>query len=118
MESLGPRLRTRAQRTCKIAIPLPVVSFGSDPGIRENVMVVEQGQTAPLPEQTFNDAEGAEHDLRQELESGPLLLGIYKSSCASSKQMFPFLERIHQRYGGQGLRVIGVSQDSENITRS
>jgi peroxiredoxin len=81
-------------------------------------MVIEQGQIAPLPDTSFHDAEGTEHDLRRMLESGPLLLGIYKSSCASSKQMFPFLERIHQRYGNGGLRVVGVSQDSDNITRS
>jgi peroxiredoxin len=81
-------------------------------------MVVEQGQAAPLPDGSFSDAEGAAHDLRQLLESGPLLIGIYKSSCASSKQMFPFLERLHERYAAQGLHVLGISQDSENITRS
>jgi peroxiredoxin len=81
-------------------------------------MVVAHGQIAPLPDQPFADAEGAEHDLRGLLQSGPLLIGIYKSSCASSKQMFPFLERLHQRYGANGLHVLGVSQDSENITRS
>jgi len=32
--------------------------------------------------------------------------------------MFPFLERLHERYAPQGLHVLGVSQDSENITRS
>src|SRR4051794_18258308 len=81
-------------------------------------MVVEQGSIAPLSERPFGDAEGVEHDLRQLLRTGPLLIGIYKSSCASSKQMFPFLERLHERYGANGLHVIGVSQDSENITRS
>lgn len=81
-------------------------------------MVVEQGQIAPLPDKSFSDAEGTEHDLRDLLQSGPLLIGLYKSSCASSKQMFPFLERLHERYAGQGLHVLGVSQDSENITRS
>ena len=47
-----------------------------------------------------------------------MLLGIYKSSCASSKQMFPFLERLHERHGADGLTVLGISQDSANITRS
>lgn len=81
-------------------------------------MVVEQGQLAPLPEQPFADAEGMGHDLRELLQSGPLLIGIYKSSCASSKQMFPFLERLNERHRGDGLTVLGVSQDSANITRS
>jgi peroxiredoxin len=81
-------------------------------------MTIEQGQQAPMPQEPFADAEGTEHDLARLLESGPLLLGIYKSSCASSKQMFPFLERLHERYAGDGLTVRGVSQDSANITRS
>jgi peroxiredoxin len=84
----------------------------------ENAMTIEQGQQAPLPEREFADAEGTEHDLKALLASGPLLLGMYKSSCASSKQMFPFLERLHQRYAADGLTVRGVAQDSANITRS
>jgi peroxiredoxin len=81
-------------------------------------MTTEQGQPAPFPELIFTDAEGKEWDLRNVLDRGPLLLGIYKSSCASSKQMFPMLERLHQRYGSSGLTVLGVSQDSANITKS
>jgi peroxiredoxin len=81
-------------------------------------MTIEQGQQAPLPGGVFRDAEGGEHDLQSVLQSGPLLLGIYKSSCASSKQMFPFLERLYQRYHDKGLTVLGVAQDSANITRS
>jgi peroxiredoxin len=81
-------------------------------------MTTEQGQKAPFPDGEFNDAEGQSHDLRRAGANGPLLLGIYKSSCASSKQMFPFLERLNERYRGDGLTVLGVSQDSANITRS
>jgi peroxiredoxin len=32
--------------------------------------------------------------------------------------MFPFLERLNERYRGDGLAVLGISQDSANITRS
>jgi peroxiredoxin len=81
-------------------------------------MTPQTGEQAPVPETPFSDAEGIEQNLQQLLAEGPLLLGIYKSSCASSKQMFPFLERIYQRYKDHGLQVIGVAQDSANITRS
>jgi peroxiredoxin len=81
-------------------------------------MTTEHGEPAPFPDLVFQDAEGIERDLRHVLLSGPLLMGIYKSSCASSKQMFPFLERLYQRYGAGGLTVLGISQDSANITRS
>ena len=80
-------------------------------------MTIEQGQKAPFPDGEFNDAEGQAHDLSRAAADGPLLLGIYKSSCASSKQMFPFLERLNERHG-DGLKVLGISQDSANITRS
>jgi len=79
-------------------------------------MTTEQGQHAPLPDGEFSDAEGQTHEFNRTLERGHVLLGIYKSSCASSKQMFPFLERLHDRYAGEGLTVLGVSQDSANIT--
>jgi len=81
-------------------------------------MTTEQGELASLPQGPLADAEGQAHDLQQVLENGPVLLGVYKSSCASSKQMFPFLERLHERHRGDGLTVLGVSQDSPNITRS
>jgi len=81
-------------------------------------MTTEQGQKAPFPDGEFNDAEGQAHDLWRAGANGPLLLGIYKSSCASSKQMFPFLERLNERYRDDGLTILGVSQDSANITRS
>ena len=81
-------------------------------------MTTEQGQKAPFPDGEFNDAEGQAHELSRAPGDGPLLLGIYKSSCASSKQMFPFLERLHQRHSGDGLTVLGISQGSANSTRS
>jgi peroxiredoxin len=81
-------------------------------------MTIEQGQQAPFPDAELTDAEGQAHDLKRIAADGPLLLGIYKSSCASSKQMFPFLERLNARHSADGLKVLGVSQDSANITRS
>jgi peroxiredoxin len=65
---------------------------------------------------TLNDAEGERHDLAA--LAGPVLYGIYKCSCVASKSIFPFLERLYQRYRGDGLTVLGVAQDSANVTRS
>jgi peroxiredoxin len=64
------------------------------------------------------DAAGNPHVIAEALQRGPVLLGIYKSSCQASKTMFPFLERLHQRFAETLLTVLGVSQDSPNITRS
>ena len=79
---------------------------------------VEVGAAAPRLDAPLADAEGRSHVVAEALRRGPVLLGIYKSSCQASKTMLPFLERLRQRYADTPLTVLGVSQDSPNITRS
>jgi peroxiredoxin len=80
-------------------------------------MAVEIGAVAP--EFTLEDAqESRQHALAEALRRGPVVLGIYKSSCQASKTAFPFLERLRQTYPVERLTVWGISQDSPNVTRS
>lgn len=79
---------------------------------------VEVGNAAPALDLALDDANGKRHVVGEGLASGPILIGIYKSSCQASKTIFPLLERLHQRYAGHGLTVLGVSQDSANVSRS
>lgn len=79
---------------------------------------LETGATVPQLTVELEDAEGTSRSIQNALNEGPLLLGIYKSSCQASKTMFPFLQRLHERYGQNGLQVLGVSQDSTNVTKS
>ncbi len=81
-------------------------------------MSLQVGDPAPLLNEAFADADGAEHVLADALKNGPLLLALYKSSCGASKAMMPVLNRFVDRYGSAGLQVIGVAQDSPNVTRS
>ncbi len=74
--------------------------------------------TPRLLNESFADADGAEHVLADSLEKGPVLLALYKSSCGASKAMMPVLNRFVDRYGPAGLQVVGVAQDSPNVTRS
>jgi len=84
---------------------------------KESGMPLEAGARAP--EFTLKDAaEGQEHSLAEALKTGPVLISIYKSSCQASKTIFPFLERIYQRYPKDRLTVWGIAQDSPNVTRS
>lgn len=76
------------------------------------------GATAPALDLVITDANGNDHRLADALATGPVLLGVYKSSCQASKTMFPFLQRMADVYGSDGLSVFGVAQDSDNITRS
>ena len=80
-------------------------------------MTVAIGDAAPeikLPDA----AEGTEYELAEALKSGPALIGIYKSSCEASKAMFRMLEQVRRAYADNGLTVLGVAQDSPNVTRS
>lgn len=79
---------------------------------------VTVGEPAPALDLVLEDTEGTSHLLRDTLATGPVLIGIYKSSCQASKTIFPFLERLHQRYAAHGLTVFGVAQDSANVSRS
>ncbi|HET9015011.1 MAG TPA: TlpA disulfide reductase family protein [Thermomicrobiaceae bacterium] len=79
-------------------------------------MPVETGTKAPPF--TLPDADGATHRLEDALARGPVVVGLYKSSCQASKTMFPFLERLFQGYSRDRLTVWGVSQDSPNVTKS
>lgn len=90
----------------------------SGEGGNTKVSPIEAGQSAPGLDLPLPDAGGTIHSLSEALAAGPLLVGIYKSSCQASKTMFPMLERLHQRYGANGLAAFGVSQDSANVTRS
>jgi peroxiredoxin len=72
---------------------------------------------APTPLFTLNDVEVDQpYRLAEALQRGPVLFGIYKSSCEASKTVFPFLEKIGQAY--PELTVWGITQDSPNVTRS
>lgn len=80
-------------------------------------MTIAVGDTAPavrLPDA----AEGTEYSLTDALASGPAIVGIYKSSCEASKTMFRMLEQVRQTYKDERLTVLGVAQDSPNVTRS
>ncbi|MCO5220149.1 MAG: TlpA family protein disulfide reductase [Thermomicrobiales bacterium] len=78
----------------------------------------QAGDRAPNLDRAFPDSEGNEYNLTEALRTGPLLLGIYKSSCGASKAMMPLLNRFVDRYGIFGLQVFGIAQDSPNVTRS
>lgn len=79
-------------------------------------MAKAAGDSAPLRDHAFEDAAGEHHTVAEALEGGPVVLAIYKSSCAASKIMLPALKRAAAL--DPRVSVLGVSQDSANIARS
>jgi peroxiredoxin len=52
-------------------------------------------------------------------ESGglPTLLAFFKTSCPTCRLTWPYLQRLHEAYGGKAVRVVGVSQNEIGESR-
>ena len=48
----------------------------------------------------------------------PLLVDFWASWCGPCRQMMPALNRLSQRYGAQGLTVLGVTDEPASVARS
>jgi peroxiredoxin len=48
----------------------------------------------------------------ESLRGSPVLLNLWATWCAPCRRETPFLQTVHERYGGQGVQVVGVTTDS------
>lgn len=76
---------------------------------------IESGHTAPGF--SLKALDGKEYSLAKLLERGPAVVAFFKISCPICQFTFPFLQRLHERYAGDGVTVIGVSQDDARDTK-
>jgi peroxiredoxin len=60
--------------------------------------------------------DGKEYALGALMERGPVLTAFFKTSCPVCQFTFPFLERLYERYGGEGVTFLGISQDDARAT--
>ena len=72
------------------------------------------GTTAPDFE--LKTLDGKHLSLKDELSRGPVVLAFFKVSCPTCQYAFPFLERLHQAYGANGVSLVGVSQNGAKDT--
>jgi peroxiredoxin len=73
------------------------------------------GNTAPGF--SLRGLDGKELSLASSLQRGPLVAAFFKVSCPVCQFTFPFLERLHKRYGGDGVTFLGISQDDARDTK-
>jgi cytochrome c biogenesis protein CcmG/thiol:disulfide interchange protein DsbE len=81
--------------------------------VRHRFLPVEVGSQAPGF--TAHDLQGrpvALEDLRGEV----VLLNIWATWCAPCREEMPSMQRLHERLGAQGLRVVAVSVDGASPT--
>ena len=65
---------------------------------------------------SLQSLDGKEYSLNDLLQRGPVLAAFFKVSCPVCQFTFPFLERLHKRYGGEGATFLGISQDDARST--
>ncbi len=76
--------------------------------VRDRFLPVEVG--SPAPGFVAHDMEGRPVSL-EELRGQVVLLNIWATWCAPCREEMPSLQRLHERLGGRGLRVVAVSVD-------
>lgn len=70
---------------------------------------LETGATAP--NFTLDDLSGQPHTLNDALQTGPVLLVFWKTSCATTRLTFPYFERLRQAYPNPGWQLWAIAQD-------
>jgi peroxiredoxin len=68
------------------------------------------------PAFSLQDSNGKDYSLSSLLEKGPVIAAFFKISCPVCQYTFPFLERLHQRYGKRAT-FLGISQDDAKATK-
>jgi peroxiredoxin len=81
----------------------------------KTMSALPRGKTAPPI--SLADASGKQVSLAEALKDGPVLAAFFKVSCPTCQFTMPFLERLHQSYGGSKFTLLGISQDDARDTR-
>ena len=84
-------------------------------GIDQPMTHIVAGNTAPGF--SLQSLDGKEYSLHDLLQRDPVVAALFKVSCPVCQFTFPFLERLHKRYGGDGVTFLGISQDDARDTK-
>jgi len=76
--------------------------------------LLETGTKAPDFKLTATD--GKSYSLKERLSSDLTLLAFFKISCPTCQFTFPFLEKLHKNYTGEGFTLWGISQNNQTET--
>lgn len=93
--------------------------YTSDMDSSRDAFSISPGQVAPATR--FRSTEGAALTTKDVLALGaglPVLLAFFKTSCPICRMTWPYLQRLHEAYGGKAVHVVGVSQDDAASSRT
>ena len=74
------------------------------------------GQMAPGF--SLQGLDGKNYSLEALRQKGPVVAAFFKVSCPVCQFTFPFLQRLHERYGSDDVTFLGISQDDAQATAS
>ncbi len=83
-------------------------------GKQDHMTHIVAGNTAPGF--SLKALDNKEYSLPTLLERGSVVAAFFKISCPVCQFTFPFLERLHKRYGSDGVTFLGISQDDAKST--
>ena len=72
---------------------------------------------AKAPAFALQSTDGKKLSLADALKKGPVVAAFFKVSCPTCQFAAPFLERLHENYGGENFTLWGISQDDAADTR-
>jgi peroxiredoxin len=72
---------------------------------------------AKAPAFALQGTDGKKASLADALKKGPVVAAFFKVSCPTCQFTAPFLERLHEAYGGEQFTLWGISQDDAADTR-
>ncbi len=72
---------------------------------------------AKAPAFALQGTDGKIVNLADALKRGPVVAAFFKVSCPTCQFTAPFLERLHETYGGDKFTLWGISQDDAADTR-
>jgi peroxiredoxin len=84
-------------------------------GSKSSMTHINAGTAAPAF--SLKGLDGKDYSLPALLQKGPVVAAFFKVSCPVCQFTFPFLERLYQRYGGDGVTFLGISQDDARATK-
>jgi peroxiredoxin len=78
-------------------------------GTQDHMTHIVAGNKAPGF--SLKSLDNKEYSLNALMERGPVVAAFIKISCPVCQFTLPFLERLHKRFGGEGVTFLGISQD-------
>jgi len=85
-------------------------------GKQDHMTHIVTGNTAPGF--SLKSLDSKEYPLSSLIERSPVVAAFFKVSCPVCQFTFPFLERLHKRYGGENVTFLGISQDDARSSQT